>query len=190
MINLVFFLEEPSAEALLKALIPRLLAQHEDISVYYLVFEGKQDLEKKLNKRLRGWRRPNSRFIVLRDQDSSNCMDVKSRLLQLCPDDKKPVTLIRIACRELESWYLADLEAVEKGLIISGIASYQRKRKYCNPDAIYKPSHELERLTNRNYQKISGSRAIGAYLKLDNTRSNSFKVFINGLKTILEYDIL
>ena len=185
MINLVFFLEEASAEALLKVLIPRLLAQYEDISVYYLVFEGKQDLDKKLNRRLRGWRRPNSRFIVLRDQDSSNCMDVKSCLMQLCPDDKKPFTLIRIACRELESWYLADLEAVERGLLIPGISARRRKRKYRNPDAIHKPSVELERITNRNYQKISGSRAIGPYLNLDNTRSNSFKVFIFGIKKIL-----
>jgi hypothetical protein len=185
MINLVFFLEEPSAEAFLKVLIPRLLVRNKDISVYYLVFEGKQDLEKKLNKRLKGWRRPDSRFIVLRDQDSANCIDVKSRLMQLCPDDKKPITLIRIACRELESWYLADLEAVEKALTISGIVFYQKKRKYRNPDVIHKPSVELERLTNRKYQKISGSRAIGAYLKLDNSRSNSFKVFISGIKKIL-----
>lgn len=185
MINLVFFLEEASAEVLLKALIPRLLAQYEDISVYYLVFEGKQDLENKLNKRLRGWRRPNSKFIVLRDQDSSNCMDVKSRLMQLCPDDKKPITLIRIACRELESWYLSDLEAVERGLLISGISAHQRKSRYRNTDVIHKPSNELERLTNRKYQKISGSRAIGPYLNLDNTRSNSFKVFIIGIKKIL-----
>ena len=187
MINLVFFLEEPSAEALLKALIPRLLAQNEDISVYYhyLVFEGKQDLEKKLNKRLKGWKRPNSIFVVLRDQDSENCMDVKASLMRLCPDDKKHITLIRIACRELESWYLADLEAVEHGLLISGISAHQRKSRYRNPDVIHKPSNELERLTNRKYQKISGSRAIGPYMNLDNTRSNSFKVFIIGIKNIL-----
>jgi len=182
---LFFFLEELSAEALLKALIPRLLKQTQDASVYYLVFEGKHDLEKKLNKRLRGWRRPDSIFIVLRDQDSSNCMEVKSRLIQLCPNDKKSITLIRIACRELESWYLADLKAVEQGLLIPGISAHQGKSKYRNPDIINKPSIELERLTNKKYQKISGSRAIGPYLNLDNTRSNSFKVFISGIKKSL-----
>jgi len=189
MIHLVFFLEEPSAKALLKKIMPRLLAHHENVSVYYIVFEGKQDLERKLKKRMNGWRRPNSRFVVMRDQDMADCKQVKSDLQGLCPIDKVPHTLVRIACRELESWYLADLKAVERGLRISGLAAYQNKRKYRNPDLIPKPSKELESLTKGVYQKISGSRAIGAFLKLDNTRSRSFSVFVDGIKKILGSDL-
>jgi len=185
MITLVFFLEEASAEALLEVLMRRMIVQKENIFVRYIVFEGKQDLEKKLARKLRGWKLPNSKFIVLRDQDSADCKTVKFNLLKLCPEDKKPHTLVRIACHELESWYLGDLDAVEHGLGLSGIAKYQGKNRYRNPDSIQAPSAELERLTNRNYQKISGSRAIGEYLNLNNTRSNSFNVFITGIKKIL-----
>ena len=185
MINLVFFLEEPSAEALLEVLMPRMIVQKENIFVRYIVFEGKQDLEKKLARKLRGWKLPNSKFIVLRDQDSADCKTVKFNLLKLCPEDKKSHTLVRIACHELESWYLGDLDAVEHGLGLSGIAKSQVKKRYRIPDSIQAPADELERLTNRIYQKISGSRAIGEYLNLDNTRSNSFNVFITGIKKIL-----
>jgi len=185
MITLVFFLEEASAEALLEVLMPRMVVQKENIFVWYIVFEGKQDLEKKLARKLRGWRLPGSKFIVLRDQDSADCKTVKFKLLELCPEDKKPHTLVRIACHELESWYLGDLDAVEHGLGLSGIAKYQVKKRYRIPDSIQAPADELERLTNRIYQKISGSRAIGEYLNLDNTRSISFNVFITGIKNIL-----
>ena len=68
--ELVFFLEEPSAKAMLQGVIPRLLP---DIEVRYIVFEGKQDLEKRLPIRLRAWQNPESRFLVLRDQDSGDC---------------------------------------------------------------------------------------------------------------------
>lgn len=56
MTTLVFFLEEPSAKEMLKGLLPRVL--NETFQSRYVVFEGKQDLEKNLIKKLRGWRTP------------------------------------------------------------------------------------------------------------------------------------
>ena len=46
MSNLVCLLEEPSAEEMLKGVLPRFLP--DNIQVKYIVFEGKQDLEKQL----------------------------------------------------------------------------------------------------------------------------------------------
>lgn len=80
MTTAVFLLEEPSARALLEALMPRL---YPDVDTRYLVFEGMQDLENNLARRIRGWRAPDSYFIVLRDQDSGDCRRVKSRLTEL-----------------------------------------------------------------------------------------------------------
>lgn len=181
--NLVFLLEEPSARTMLQGILPRLLP--EQVSFRCIVFEGKQDLEKNLVRRISGYRVPNSIFIVLRDQDSGDCLLIKKRLLKLCEKSKKSPVLVRIACRELESWYLADLEAVEKGLELSNIAKYQNKKKYRAPDYLSSPSKELERLTNGTYQKISGSRCIGPFLDLNNKRSNSFRIFITGIQTII-----
>lgn len=72
----VFFLEEPSALEMLEGVLPRILPA--DIQIRYLAFQGKQDLEKNLKKRLRGWRLPDSIFIVIRDQDSGDCKAVKA----------------------------------------------------------------------------------------------------------------
>ncbi len=182
MSELVFLLEEPSAEAMLAGLLPRILPK--GIRYRCIVFEGKQDLEAQLVRRIRGYRVPHSRFIILRDQDAEDCHTVKARLTDLCLNARHPETLIRIACKELESWYLGDLEAVQKGLKINGLAGLQDKRIYRTPDAVQSPARQLGRIAPI-YQKVAGSRAIGPHLKLDNVRSNSFAVFIKGVKCIV-----
>ena len=51
MTHLVFLLEERSAREMLTGLLPRLLPA--DISFVCITFEGKQDLEKQLVRRIR-----------------------------------------------------------------------------------------------------------------------------------------
>lgn len=179
MTALVFFLEEPSAGEMLKGVLPRVLP--EGISVEYRPFEGKQDLEKRLPRLLRAWRRPDCRFVVIRDQDTGDCQIVKRRLVNVCSN---PDVLIRIACRELESFYLGDLAAVEKGLGLKGIARKQNGRKFRNPDRLGSPSQELERLTKGRYQKVLGSRLIGPFLSLEGNRSHSFGVLVSGIRSL------
>lgn len=112
MSTLVFLLEEPSAQDALEGILPRILPN--GVNVQYLVFEGKQDLERRMGKRMRAWLLSDTRFIVLRDQDSGDCRTIKSDLAKLCRDAGKPDTLVRIACRELESWFVGDLAAVSR----------------------------------------------------------------------------
>jgi hypothetical protein len=104
MVTLVFFLEEPSAEEMLKGILPRILPDY--TIPRFVVFEGKQDMEKQLVRKLRHWRAPNSRFFVLRDQDSGDCRVIKHNLMDKCSDANKPNTMVRIACHELESFWL------------------------------------------------------------------------------------
>lgn len=181
---MVFFLEELSAKEMLDGLLPRLLPN--GICYRCVPFEGKQDLEKQLPRKLRGWNTPNTWFIVLRDKDSGDCLVIKDRLANICQDSGKPGTLIRIACHELESWYLGDLSAVEQALAIQGLAKLQGNRKFRDPDQLANPAQELEKLTSNRYQKISGSRSIGPHLSVDDNRSHSFKVFISGVARIIE----
>ena len=178
--NLVFFLEEPSAREMLKGLPPRVLP--DVITFRYLVFEGKQDLEKNIVRRLRGWRAPNSVFIVLRDQDAGDCLVVKQTLATKCREAGRPETIVRIACGELESWYFGDLAAVERGLGVANLSHYGSKRKYRIPDAIHSPAAELSKITCNAYQKVAGSRAIGPELSPDVNKSRSFRVFIEGVQ--------
>lgn len=181
MSEIVFFLEEPSAEAMLHGLLPRILPE----GVHYrcIVFEGKQDLEAQLARRMRGYRVPQARFVVLRDQDAEECQKVKSRLVALCRNTGHQKYLVRIACRELESWYLADLKAVQTGLQTSGVAKLQDKRLYRTPDSIASPARELGRIAP-TYQKVGGSRAIGPHLNPDNCRSVSFAHFVKGIRQL------
>ena len=180
---LVFLLEEPSARAMLEGVLPRML--DESVSVHYLVFEGKQDLEKQMVKRMRHWLAPNTCFVVMRDQDSADCRAVRSRLKALCTQAGRPDALVRVACHELESFYLGDLAAVESGLQINGLSRHQEKRKSRAPDALANAADELKKITQRRYQKVRGSRAIGPHLKLDGSnRSHSFNVLISGIGTL------
>lgn len=180
--ELVFLLEEASAKAMLESLLPRIL--HEKTRFRCIPFEGKQDLEKQLMRKIRAYQNEQARFIVLRDQDSHpDCQAVKGRLLELCEASGKSARcLVRIACRELEAFYLADLLAVEQALSIPGLAKRQQGRKFKNPDSLGSPSKELKSLTGNKYEKVLGSRAIGLYLQLDNSRSSSFRNLIAAIR--------
>jgi len=182
MTELVFLLEERSARALLESLLPRVLPP--GLPFRLIPFEGKQDLEKQLTRRIRGYANPRARFIVLRDQDSApDCKAVKQRLLALCDlADRRPDCLVRIACRELETMYLADLAAVDKALGTDKLARQQGGRKFRSPDLLESPSQELRRLTAHRYEKVAGSRAIGLHLNLDNGRSPSFHHLVSGIR--------
>lgn len=176
----MFFLEEPSAREMLKGLLPRMLP--DIVAVRYIVFEGKQDLEKNIVRRLRGWRAPNTTFVVLRDQDAGVCLAVMQGLVGKCREAGKPDAVVRIACRELESWYFGDLAAVERGLGIPNLVRYGNRRQYRTPDDIHSPAVELSKITRNVYQKVAGSRAIGPQLSLGRNRSHSFRIFVEGVQ--------
>jgi len=181
---LVCLLEEPSAKEMLEGVLPRLL--DEGITVKYIVFEGKQDLERNIEKRLKFWKQPNSCFLVMRDKDSGNCRVIKNNLLAKIKKSGKNA-VIRIACHELESFYLGDLSAVEKGLKINGLAKLQSKSKFRKPDKLSNPSEELYKLTEKKYQKVAGSRAIAPHLKIDGTnKSHSFNILLPSIKKLIE----
>lgn len=184
MMTLVFCLEEPSAKEMLKGVLPRLLP--DGITVHYIIFQGKQDMEKQLVKRLRGWLLPNTKFVIMRDQDAADCHVVKNKLVTLCQAAGRGDALVRVACRELESFYLGDLQAVEAGLGIGGLAARQNTKKYRAPDRLGNPVQELTRLTGNRYQKIAGSRTIGPHLHFENNRSHSFTVLIKGILQLIE----
>ena len=180
MTTLLFLLEEPSARAMLESFLPRLIPP--EIQTQYAVFEGKRDLQKRLEKRLREWQQPDTRFIVVHDQDSADCLILKQALLQLCVrSGKSDETIVRIPCHELESWYLGDLAAVEIALGITGLARKQSAEKFRNPDRLANAADELKKLTKNKYQKVSGSREIGKYLSGQENQSHSFQIFMLGL---------
>lgn len=186
MINqFVFFLEEKSAEIMLNEILPQILPEH--IQYQFIIFEGKQDLEKRLPRRLKGWLNAEQvQFVVLRDKDSGDCIKIKEKLKQICVDAGKPNTLIRIACHELESFYLGDLQAVARAFGKETLSKSQQTRKFKNPDELSNPVQELEKLleglVDGGYQKISGSRKIAPFMDIENNRSTSFNQLVSGIR--------
>ncbi|HML53515.1 DUF4276 family protein [Solidesulfovibrio carbinolicus] len=181
--TLVFCLEEPSAKAMLERIVFRVMPSY--WQVRYVIFQGKQHLEKNIVRKLKSWCLPDSVFIIVRDQDSGDCKAIKSKLARLCEESGKTSVLIRIACRELESFYLGDLAAVEQGLNLSGIKKLQQKKKYRNPDNLGSPSKELSVLTGYAYEKMSGSRAIAPFMALDHNCSKSFQALLAGIQKMV-----
>jgi Domain of unknown function (DUF4276) len=179
--HLVFLLEEPSAQDFLSRILLKILPV--DVQVHYMVFEGKQDLEKRLSKRMKGWIRPNTQFIVMRDEDSGDGKVIKKRLKKLCDDAGQPKAIIRIACRELESFFVGDWVAVAEGFKNPALARNANLAKYRNPDVLGSPSIEIGRVI-KYYQKREGARKISPFLEFDRNKSNSFRVLISALKNL------
>lgn len=180
MSEIVFLLEELSAKAMLAGVMPRLAP---GITYHCIVFEGKYDLEKNLTSSINQYRIPSASFIVLRDQDLGDCRAIKQNLIGKCREAGRSEAIVRIVCRELESWYLADLCAVEKGLEVTGLSKHQNKAKFRKPDDVIKPSKVLEKIVP-SYDKMDGSKRIGRYLDLTNRRSRSFYHFITAIQQL------
>ncbi len=81
MSRVIFLLEERSMKALLEKLLPRVV---QDLPFLCVPHEGKADLEKSAPRKIRAWREPGVRFVIVRDQNGGDCRAVKSRLLRVC----------------------------------------------------------------------------------------------------------
>jgi hypothetical protein len=182
--NLVCFTEEKSAKEMLNIVLPKILPDNCHLS-RIIPFEGKNDLDKQIEKKLRNYNIPNTYFLILRDQDNAVCTDVKQKLLQKVKNSSKEnVSIVRIACHELENFYLGDLLAV--GQAFNKISPpNQTSRKFRNADKLPNAKQVLINISNKKYQPISGSKAIAPYLKLDgSSASTSFNMLLSGVKKL------
>jgi len=179
---LVILLEEPSARDLLEGLLPRLLPA--EIHVQYLVFEGKQDLERQLVRKMRGWLVPDSAFLVLRDQDAGDCRLVKQRMTSLVEESGRVPALVRVACHDLEAWIVGDWKAVADAFDKPALAGQSVKKEYRDPDLLVRPVEAL-RIHLPEYQKRDGARRVGRHLAVERNQSASFRAFCSGVKKLV-----
>jgi hypothetical protein len=175
--KIVFLLEEPSMKEFLDAFLPRLLP---DLDFVCVKHEGKRDLEKSIPRKLRAWQ--GVEFVVVRDNDNAACRRVKARLKALCAEGKKPETLVRIACQELEAWYLGSLPTVASVYGKAGLVKLARKAELREPDRLGSPSQLMAKLVPE-FQKLDGARRMGASMPAAEagSKSRSFQVFVSGV---------
>jgi len=182
--RIVFLLEEPSMETLLEGLLPRLFPGMEAGSHFLCIkHEGKSDLDRSIPRKLKAWHYPNDRFVILRDNDSAICTDIKARITKICMEAGRPDTLIRLVCQELESWYIGDLQALAVAFCDERLASPATRKRFSTPDAWQKPSVELARMIP-TFQKGSAARVMAESLTIDGNISPSFHAFVTGIRRV------
>jgi len=180
--RIVFLLEEPSMRALLNEWLPRLFPGWVERQHFQCIpHEGKSDLDRSIPRKLSAWRIPGDRFVIVRDNDSVDCVDLKSRLIKVCVESGRADTLIRLVCQELESWYLGDLTALAAAFESHKIDTPANRKRFTSPDDWRKPSAEVKRLIPE-FQKSSGAHAMAAHLAPMSNRSKSFQVFVDGVR--------
>lgn len=180
--TLVFLLEEKSMKYFLDGILPKILP--EDVEFYTIPHEGKTDLQKSIPKKLNGWNKPDTRFVIVQDQDSyCDCRELKQKLVKLCEPYHKEV-LVRIACHELEAWYFGDMAALSKAYK-KDFRAIRNKKLYRIPDDIVNPKRELQKLLPE-HQQISGAKLLAQYVDVEHNTSESFRFFVDGVRRMCE----
>ncbi len=174
----------------LDGFLPRVLPQGYllEHNVFIRPHEGKSDLVKSLRSKSSQLHQcaPPVRLLVIHDQDSNDCIELKRSLVDIVETyrvDAYPIC-VRIACRELENGYLGNLAAVETLYPTSKAGSLSRKAKYRDSDRLI-GSQEMEIITKRTFAKTDCARRIGPILSIDDNRSASFNQFVSGLTKLL-----
>lgn len=193
--------EEPSMEAFLRALLPRLLTQDRTFGIH--PFQGKADLLSKLEARLSAyasWLPADWRIVVVVDRDDDDCYMLKDRLETVAENAALATRsktggacwqlANRIAIEELEAWYFGDWQAVCEAFprVQQGV---DRRERFRDPDAIPGGTWEaFERMMKRygyfqtGLRKIEAARALGAVIERNRSASCSFLRFCD---VILEH---
>lgn len=198
--HLELLVEEPSMEAFLRGLLPRLLPEGRSFEIH--AFQGKDDLLRKLAPRLRGyahWLPADWRILVVVDRDDDDCRALKARLDRIAAEcglrtDRARADwqlVNRIAIEELEAWYFGDWAAVKAGYprVSPRIPGQQA---YRDPDAIAGGTWEaFERILQRHgyfsagLPKVQVARTLAAHVRPDGNQSGSFRRFLHAMHSAL-----
>ncbi len=180
--------EEQSMCDVLEIILPKILPKKWVLQQNYFIrpHKGKSDLQKSIPRKIKvfsTYHEP-AGVVIVHDQDSYDCSELKNKLLTLCKitiEEPCPI-LIRIACRELESWYLGDMKAIQSAYPKFKVENYTKKSKFRNPDNLNNATEEIEKILP-DFQKGASARAIAPHLdtNIENNQSESYRQFIKGI---------
>ncbi len=182
-----FLLEEESMKHALEILLPKILPPSYKIgeNCFLRPHNGKSDLRNSIPKKVKVFSHfhEETKLVILHDQDSNDCKALKKDLKKLCEDNGNCPVLIRIPCRELEAWYLGDMDAIEQAYPTFKASNFRNKEKFRNPDDC-RASSELKKIIP-TFQKGIAAKKIPKYMSIERNTSESFNQFVNGLKAFL-----
>lgn len=185
--------EEPSAEAALRVLLPKILKET-TFEIY--PHACKDELLLRLPARLRGyaaWLPTDWRILVVVDRDDDDCFQLKQKMEDIArtaglvtksfPKGRRFSVVNRLAIEELEAWYFGDWAAV-RAAYPRVAAAVPRQTAYRVPDAVRGGTWEaFERILQRagyfktGLRKIEAARAIAAHMDPACNTSHSFGKF-------------
>jgi len=184
--------EEQSISEVLSIILPKILSNKWILGENYFIrpHEGKSDLKKSIPKKIKTFSNFHEKVgvIIIQDQDLNDCRKLKSDLQKLCDANGNCRKLIRIVCRELESWYLGDMNAIFKAYPKLRVDIHKNKQKFKKPDDLDRPASEIIRILPE-FQKISSAKAIAPHLSVnDENKSTSFIATISGIKKFFNFE--
>ena len=184
MIAGVVFVEEPSAEIVIAQLVQTMGLAKE---IRIIPHDGRTSLRQSFPRKIAAWRHPaDVRFLIVQDNDGADCRHRKTELLALAPYDRRARCRVRIVMQELESWYLADLDALyEAGVIDASGRRALAKPRYADSDAVPDPKSVIRRHVTR-FGQISLAEAVAPHLRPDRNRSTSFKHTVGALRWLMQ----
>jgi hypothetical protein len=91
---------------------------------------------------------------------------------------------VRIACQELEAWYIGALDALAAAFGRKDLCGIAAKARFRDPDAVVQPAAALAELVPE-FQKVSGARILARVLPRENG-SRSFQVLMAGIDRLSE----
>lgn len=199
-IELEVLVEEESAERLLKAHLVQWI-ECEQVRIGVRRFQGKPDLVKHLESRLRGYAKRRAegddvRVAVLVDRDEDDCAQLKRKLdgialrvgMSAKDGGQGRVVVNRIAVRELENWFYGDWSAVRaayRRVPERAPALYRNNPDYANSKTSDALKRVLEHAGVTNMSKPDWAARIGPHMSVDRNLSPSFQQFIAGVKTLV-----
>lgn len=186
--KLFVFAEEQSAKIVLDTILPKILPANVEFNVYS--HQGKQDLEKAIRKTLPIFSKiPGARIMIVRDQDSADCVILKQHLTAIVAEYCNAPYLIRIVCRELECWYLGDLKAIQSAYSRFNIKKHENKKDFRNVDVLQNAVILLKSIipeysSHKHLPKIECANKIAPLLDVEFNTSESFLQFVSGVKKL------
>ncbi|MDR0894921.1 MAG: DUF4276 family protein [Prevotellaceae bacterium] len=188
MARLEILVEEPSMALFLHSVLPGLLPENWTLgeNVFVRKHQGKSDLRKSVPHKLQAfshWHEPIG-VLIMQDQDSNDCKLLKKEWLTICNQYPATLSLIRIVCRELESWYLGDMDAVQQAFPAFKVAAHKNKAKFRNPESC-NAKDELRKIVPV-YQEMDAARRIAPYIDIEHNTSMSFRQFRIGLQKMIK----
>lgn len=181
--------EEPSMKNLLEIILPKILPEGYLLNENCFIrpHQGKSDLKKSIPRKVRAYQYLHQpvKLIVIQDQDSNDCLILKRNIVELITENDASLPyLVRVACRELENWYLGDMNAIQQVYPSFKAKKHQNKTKYRIPDNVF-GSAEMDKLV-KEFSKGRASKTIPHHMRIEGNRSPSFNHLISGIQRFLE----